>query len=132
MISEEIACLISNRARQSPPDAVTGNMVLAVVQQSVMLYHTARFRQSPVALVRAVCSRVDGALDARDVAHGSVLAIHDCPCRNGESIDRSNDVPKNRRFNRKVEAACHKTCPELRSHVTELVPGTLQPDYQMH
>ena len=41
---EEIACLITNRARLSPPDAVTSNVVMVDVQQSVMLYHNARFR----------------------------------------------------------------------------------------
>ena len=78
MMHKENASSISSCVRLSPPDAVTSNVVMAVVHLSVMLYHNVRFQESPVALVRAVWNRVEGALDANDVDHGSVLAIHMC------------------------------------------------------
>jgi hypothetical protein len=63
MMCEEIAVLISSCIRQSPPEAVTNNVVMAVAYGIVMLYHIGRLR----AIVRAVrtrkmalCSRAGG------------------------------------------------------------------------
>lgn len=109
MICEEIAVLISSCTRLSPPVAVTNNVVKPGVHRSVMLYHIVRFRAPPVAIVRAVKDRVDGALEAHEAWQRA--RDHDCPCHTGESFGRRRNVHQNRRFNRKVEAAFLQKLP---------------------
>lgn len=109
---EEIAILISSCIRLSPPDAVTNNVVMAVVHRIVMLYHIGRLRAPPVAIVRAVKTRKMALSDWRPTMAAYLRSLTARAALEKVEHGSQRDVPKNRRFNREMEAAFPQELPD--------------------